>query len=133
MDSPTAIRLPVSVTDPLVTSCIENLLDIERAAKIIKFYDRDPTAINWYYQLYRHNPVSASFLPVNSIASILSRAGEVIRGDVVVVKNGPSGEEWEWEGDVDVDALVQTLWWYERSGRCVQTVFGKKGVAPNGG
>jgi len=47
---------------------------------------------------------------------------------MVVLKNGPVGESWEWSSDVKTGALAHMIWWYEKSSQEVSMVFGERGL-----
>jgi hypothetical protein len=103
------------------------LLQSENAIELNKFYDRNHSITDWYYQAYcseNHHSIP------NSIANILKQPrGAQVCGDVLIIKNGPLDGIWEACPDVNTTSLAQTIWWYKVSGQDISTIFGERGFS----
>lgn len=127
----TEVAFPVPATNPLVLKYAAIVLQCEDVIEISKFYDRDPTVTDWYYQAYAADLESPSMRNPsgNSIANIFksSRVHHPL-GDVLVIKNGPTHGPWESSANVNIPSLARTIWWYRGSGQDISTVFGERGL-----
>lgn len=120
------IAIPSAADSTVTNMFISNILRIAEPYEIVKFYDRDASVIGWYYQAYGVPPIDYGGLRPNSIASLLLPKNPV-RGDIVIVKNGPSSGTWTEDPDVDAVSLAHTIWWYYKSGQDIGSVFGERG------
>lgn len=97
--------------------------------RIGQFYERDHACFEWYYSVYGLQQDMADDLPVNSAASIIRRDGtSLIRGAVVVVKDGPRDGAWERSLVISEDSIARCIWWYHRSGTSVADIIGERGM-----
>jgi hypothetical protein len=120
------VTLSTVPSSPAVIDSVSAILGSASIVELEKFYDRDPTVCGWYYQAYVADDGVCSRL--NSITNGFLRKREApVVGDVLIVKNGPLGAAWETRASVDKVALAQTIWWYQKSGRDMSTVFGERG------
>jgi hypothetical protein len=123
------LSVPLHACNPLVLKYAAIILQCENVIKIAKFYDRDPTITDWYYQAYAAEFPIMPNTGMNSIVNILKkpRAQQAV-GNVLIMKNGPMHASWERSPNVNIPSLAQTIWWYRGSGQDVSTVFGERGL-----
>ena len=96
-----------------------------------KFYDRQDSTLNWYYQCYGVDQtqkvgdyVIENTRETSSVSSWLGLTGW--QGSIVIVKNGPAGGAWKEDLGIQLDSLVRSIWWYMRSGNDRAQVFGER-------
>jgi hypothetical protein len=123
------VTFPMQASNPLTLKYAAILLQCDNVVEISKFYDRDSSVVDWYYQAFAAETDDAYNAKPNSIANILKdpKVGPV-QGDILVMKNGPLNGQWETYPDVNVPSLARTIWWYRGSGRDISTVFGERGL-----
>lgn len=123
----TEIQFPISPSSPLLPHFMTQIIAGPNFRELVRFYDRDPLICDWYYQVFGYDSNILPEATENSVANILctSRHFKFV-GNIVIVKNGPAGGRWEATPDIDLRALGQTLWWYQRSGRDVGAVCNER-------
>ncbi|KAL7409540.1 hypothetical protein BDY24DRAFT_402989 [Mrakia frigida] len=82
-------------------------------------------AISWYYYQYsssseRVPTASTSSTTTNPIGSLFAYKGAVRRQPVILVKSGPGDMG---DGQMDLEELVDTIWWYAKEGARQEAVF----------
>lgn len=88
-------------------------------------YDHDSRIDDWYYAFYS-NPSNTTGA-LNPIANIVKPfQHHPIRGQVLVVLNGPEDGMWEVMQRIDETQLGRSLWWYLKSGNEPRDVFGER-------
>ena len=118
----TEITIPVSITSPMVTYFIANLLQCNAPIKITNFYDRNPQVTDWYYQAYISNEPGRP----NSIVNIVTQ--HCLLGDMFIIKSGPKNGVRKWDSNLTIEQTTETLWWYQQSGHDIKTVFNERGL-----
>ncbi|KAJ7439168.1 hypothetical protein B0H11DRAFT_2239517 [Mycena galericulata] len=103
-------------------NAIATATEWENPTLIIRFYDRDPNTIHWYYEVYADGQAKATGASVNGFMSTLSN--KTVYGAALVVKNGP--KDHGFDTTIDVVALTKTLWFYFRSGSSMDTIAGER-------
>ncbi|KAJ7119807.1 hypothetical protein C8R44DRAFT_737559 [Mycena epipterygia] len=68
---------------------------------------------DWYYQIYCDASMGDQYGLVNAFAALFAER-EVVKGRVLIAKNGP--EDGAWDPSIDPASLARTIWWYKRSG-----------------
>lgn len=123
----TEILFPISPSSPLLPHFMTQVIEGPNFRELIRFYDRDPQICDWYYQVFGYDSNLLPGATGNSVANILctSRQFKFV-GNIVIVKNGPAEGRWVTTPDIDLTALGQTLWWYQRSGRDVGAVCNER-------
>jgi len=102
------------------------LLGSDVLVPIGKVYEHNPATTNWYYEMFalKQNGGTSN----NSLIQYLvSRKQAPVKGDVLLVKNGP--KDGQWETEFTVNDVIDTLWWYYKSGRDVTEVCGERELA----
>lgn len=91
------------------------------------FYDRDPHIVSWYYQCYgpvrENRPTRPSRPHKNSVAHWLKL---VDQRPLIVMKNGPSNDDWQTNLSITLENVARSLWWYHKSGNNREQVFGER-------
>ncbi|KAJ7130157.1 hypothetical protein C8R44DRAFT_871995 [Mycena epipterygia] len=82
---------------------IAGMMKYDQVRPCGRFYERDADTVDWYYQGE----------PVNAIG-VLFAGREVVKGRIVIAKNGP--QDGAWDPSIDYQSLARTIWWYMRSG-----------------
>jgi hypothetical protein len=100
------------------------ILRAEFVQSVGKAYERNTQTNEWYFEVFsavdgegtdHRNRLAEVLLPKSNIP---------LKGDVLVVKNGP--ENGNWQPEFTIEDLAGTLWWYHMSGRDVSEVFGER-------
>ncbi|KDQ52000.1 hypothetical protein JAAARDRAFT_50463 [Jaapia argillacea MUCL 33604] len=105
---------------------ISELLGIDRAVEVARFYDRCPTYRSCYYHAYGAICSDGDGdTQLNEVMnSVRSRRVDDIVGGVLVVTNRPMDTGQEVLPNVDAEELGKTLWWYHQAGLDHSEVFG---------
>lgn len=128
-DSITEVAFPMQPSNPLALKYAALILRCENVTQTCKFYDRDSSITDWYYEAYVAQSEDTVIRRSNSITNILKyNKTDQARGDTLIMKNGPVNGSWETSPDVNIASLARTIWWYRGSGRDVSTVFGERGL-----
>ncbi|VDB95735.1 unnamed protein product [Peniophora sp. CBMAI 1063] len=103
---------------------IEDLLCCSTTRVVASFFDRDPAIYDWHHIALASNDGTG---PVNEIVSaLLGKGKDPVRGPVVVLKDAPWRHWARLDKGVDGPKVVQTLWYYMRSGVNVEEEFGTR-------
>jgi hypothetical protein len=106
---------------------VKLLLKTDHIEAIGKAYERKPSTIDWYFEIFSAKDVSSD-LPRNQLVEpLVSGRHYPVRGDMILVKNGP--EDGNWNPEFTLDEVADVLWWYRKSGRDVTEVFGERELA----
>lgn len=104
---------------------LHDLVGSKEAFCFTNAYDRDSRIDDWYYAFYADPSNTTGAL--NPIANIVKPAEHPpIRGQVLVVLNGPEDGMWEVMQRIDKIQLGRSLWWYLKSGNEPRDVFGER-------
>ena len=96
-----------------------------------KFYDRQDSTMNWYYQCYSVDEAQSvddyGFKKTQDALSVSAWLGLTSgQGSIAIVKNGPVGAVWKDDLRMQPDSLARSIWWYMRSGNDRAQVFGER-------
>jgi hypothetical protein len=102
-----------------------SLLGTDTVQDLGRFFDRDPRTNAWYYQVYGEGEGNTN----HTLAFMGTRGRPCPRGDVLLVKNGPIGGEWETDRAITAETVAKTVWWYWASGRDMYEVTQERDMA----
>ena len=110
---------------------IEGHLGKGDMVEVSKFYDRQNSIMNWYYQCYGIDQAQSindyGFKKTQDALSVLAWLGLTSGwGSIAIVKNGPADAGWKADLGMQPDSLVRSIWWYMRSGNDRMQVFGER-------
>jgi hypothetical protein len=102
------------------------LLDADEVYAIGKAYERNPTTTNWYFEVFVGERLMGGSVKLKNslVEPLVSPKHGAVRGDVLLVKNGPKNGNWDEE--FTLKEVTEVLWWYHKSGRDVTEVFGER-------
>ena len=103
------------------------LLKSEEVEAIGKAYERKPSTIDWYFEIFCGKDVPTNQPRNWLVEPLVSRRHGPVRGDILLVKNGPANGDWCPE--FTLADVADILWWYNKSGRDVTEVFGEREMA----
>lgn len=106
---------------------IKLLLKTEHVEAIGKGYKRKPSTIDWYFEIFAVKDVSSNQPRSQLIEPLVAGRHIPVRGDIILVKNGP--KDGNWSPELALADVADVLWWYLKSGRDVTEVFGERELA----
>lgn len=87
--------------------------------EVARFYDRDASISDWYYQMYATRDIKEELVRNHVAECVASRR---IYGTVVIMKNGLTEGVLADNLEIRLDDLANTLWWYTATGMDARTV-----------
>jgi hypothetical protein len=102
------------------------LLGSDVLVSVGKVYERNPSTTNWYYELFTSGQDAIESNNV-VIQYLVPPKRTPVKGDVLLVKNGP--RDGQWKAEFTTSDVIETLWWYYKSGRDATEVFGERELA----
>ncbi|KAI0056637.1 hypothetical protein BV25DRAFT_1920782 [Artomyces pyxidatus] len=123
----TLVHLDTPIDEALSEDEITDVLGPGEKRHLLNFYEGARGTFSWFYSAYGF--ADPNDKPINRVASVLMPGKHpIVRGNVLIVKNGPETGAWKTNATIEEDTLARCLWWYHASGNSAQDVGAERNM-----
>lgn len=119
-----AVYVPIHLGLSIFHHHIESHIGSDRVGRISDLYDRDPSALDWYFEMYSSECGLGTKNHI--IQSVIGHTKSSVTGHILLVQNGVEGGSWTHVNRSNVDVVSRTLWWYMCSGSNAASVAAER-------